>query len=164
MAEVRVDENFKFRHFMKHHRRLSSREVDNLVAEIAERAWKKTDCAACANCCREVVATLDQNDVDRLARHLGTSSSELASKYLKPAESAEDRPWIMRERPCPFLKDNRCAVYEYRPANCRDYPYLDRPDFTARTLSMLERISDCPVVFEVWEELKFATGFRRYAG
>jgi Fe-S-cluster containining protein len=66
----------------------------------------------------------------------------------------------MRERPCPFLKDNRCAVYEYRPANCRDYPYLYKPDFTARTLSMIGRLAECPAVFEAWEELKRAAGFR----
>ena len=88
------------------------------------------------------------------------SSPELVSKYLKPTESGEDNPWIMGERPCPFLKDNRCTVYEHRPANCRDYPYLHKPDFTHRTLSMIGRLSECPIVFEVWEELKRETGFR----
>jgi uncharacterized protein len=161
MAEARRNGNFRFRQFLKHHTRLSSDEVDSLVSEIAERVWKKIDCAACANCCREVVPTFSQNDLDRLARHLGMNSSEFASTYLKPAESTEDHPWVMRECPCPFLKEARCAVYEHRPANCRDYPYLDKPDFTARTLSMIGRISECPVVFEVWEELKVATGFRR---
>jgi uncharacterized protein len=160
MAEAKLDENFTFRDFLKHHTRLSSEELDEVVFEIAERVWKRTDCTACANCCRVVAPTLSENDVERLARHLGMNSSEFASKYLKQVESTDDNPWIMRERPCPFLKDNRCAVYEYRPANCRDYPYLDKPDFTARTLSMIGRLSECPAVFEVWEELKRATGFR----
>jgi hypothetical protein len=44
---------------------------------------------------------------------------------------------------------------------CRDYPYLDKPEFTFRTLSMIGRLSECPAVFEVWEQLKVATGFRR---
>ena len=160
MAEAGADANFKFRDFLKHRTRLSSKEVDNLVFEIAERVWKRTDCTACANCCREVSPTLSVNDVERLAGHLGMNRSQFASKYLKQAESEEDNPWVIRERPCPFLKDNRCAVYEYRPADCRDYPYLHKPDFTARTLSMIERLSQCPAVFEVWEELKRATGFR----
>ena len=89
------------------------------------------------------------------------TSAEFAAKCLKQADSAADSPPVMRERPCPFLKDNRCSVYEYRPDNCRNYPYLDKPDFTARTLSMIGRLSECPAVFEVWEELKRATGFRR---
>ena len=163
MVEAGVDGNLEFRDFLKHRTRLSSEEVDKLVFEIAERVWKRTDCTACANCCREVAPTLSQNDVERLAGHLGTSSSEFVSRYLQQAESTEDFPWIMRQRPCPFLKDNRCAVYEYRPANCRDYPYLDKPDFTARTLSMIGRLSECPVVFEVWEELKLATGFLSFS-
>lgn len=161
MAEAREDENLQFRDFLKHRTRLSSEQVDNLVFEIAERAWKKTDCTGCANCCREVVPLLSQNAVDRLAEHLGMNGADFISKYLKPAEDTGDYPWIMRERPCPFLKDNRCAVHQCRPANCRDYPYLDKPDFTARTLSMIGRLSECPAVFEVWEELKRATGFRR---
>jgi Fe-S-cluster containining protein len=112
---------------------------------------------------RVALSTLDSEKTNflsiRVAMHLGMNSSEFASRYLKPAEGAGDGPLIMRERPCPFLKDNRCTVHEYRPANCRDYPYLDKPDFTSRTLRMIDRVSECPIVFEVWEELKRATGF-----
>jgi Fe-S-cluster containining protein len=107
---------------------------------------------------------LDQEDVERLAAGLGMPPSQIVANYLRPtdgADRADGSPWIMRERPCPFLKDNRCTVYEHRPASCRGYPYLDKPDFTSRTLSMIGRVSECPAVFEVWEELKQATGFRR---
>lgn len=103
---------------------------------------------------------LNEDEVTRLACHLGMSNSEFASRHLKPAEIGEEAPWVMRQRPCPFLRDNRCTVYEHRPANCRDYPYLDKPDFTSRTLAMIGRLSECPAVFEVWEQLKVATGFR----
>ena len=161
MAEARLDENYKFRQFLKHHRSLSSEEVDSVVSETAEKVWEEMDCTACANCCRVVVPTFCQDDIDRLAGRLGISSSEFVSKYLKSAESPEDGPWIIRERPCPFLKENRCSVYEHRPTNCRDYPYLGKPAFTSRTLRMIDRLGECPIVFEVWEELKRATGFRR---
>jgi uncharacterized protein len=164
MAEAGADGNFKFREFLKHRTRLTSEEVDHLVFEIAERVWKKTDCTTCGNCCREVVPTLSESEVECLATHLGMNNSDFASKYLNRADRTEDHPWVMRERPCPFLKDNRCSVHDYRPANCRDYPYLHKPDFTWRTLSMIGRISECPVVFEVWEELKRATAFRYRPG
>jgi len=160
LSEAKADANFAFRDFLKHRTRLSSKAVDRLVFEIAERVWKRIDCTTCGNCCRVVAPTLSEDDVQRLAGHLGILGPELVSKYLKPTESGEDHHWIMDERPCPFLKDNRCTVYEYRPANCRDYPYLHKPDFTFRTLSMVGRLSECPIVFEVWEELKRATGFR----
>ena len=67
----------------------------------------------------------------------------------------------MQLEPCPFLKDNRCTVYEDRPADCRGYPYLDEPDFVFRTIAMLERTFTCPIVYEVLEELKPSVGFRR---
>ncbi len=97
-----------------------------------------------------------------LAAGLGMSKSQIVANYLGPADSRYGFPWIMRQRPCPFLKDNRCTVHDHRPASCRDYPYLDKPDFTSRTLRMVDRISECPAVLEVWEELKQATGFRRW--
>jgi Fe-S-cluster containining protein len=162
MAEAKAQENYAFRDFLKHRTRLSSKEVDTLVSTISKRVWKKIDCTACGNCCREVGPTLNQHDVERLAAGLGMNTSQVEARYLRPADSTSDFPWIMRERPCPLLKDNRCTVYDHRPANCRDYPYLDKPDFTSRTLRMVDRISECPAVFEVWEELKEATGFRRW--
>lgn len=161
LAKARADENFEFRQFLKNVTDLSSDEVDRLVFRISAEVWKTIDCTTCGNCCREVSPTLKEDEVQRLASHVGMSLPEFACRNLKPAESGEDSPWIMRERPCPFLRDNRCTVYEQRPANCRDYPYLDKPDFIFRTLSMMGRLSECPAVFEVWEQLKVATGFRR---
>jgi Fe-S-cluster containining protein len=161
LAEERAEENFEFRQFLKHHPKLRSEQVDSLVFRISDQVWKGIDCTTCGNCCRAVSPTLQEEDVKRVACHLGMSPPEFEAKHLKPTESAADAPWIMRERPCPFLRDNRCTVYEQRPANCRDYPYLDKPDFTSRTLSMIGRLAECPAVFEVWEQLKIATGFRR---
>jgi len=160
-AELRAAENASFRNFLKHYSKLSAEEVDRLVSQISDRVWKVVDCTTCGNCCRKVSPMFDKKDVERLARHLGTTESEFVAKHLLPAESGEDFPWIMRERPCPFLRENRCSVYDQRPDSCRCYPYLDKPDFVYRTLSMMERLYDCPAVFEVWEQLKAATGFRR---
>ena len=164
LAQAQAVENFRFRDFLKHRTRLGSKEVDRLVFAISEKVWKKIDCTTCGNCCREVSPKVEDNEVERLACHTGVTPAEFISKRLKRSESGEEAPWVMRERPCPFLRDNRCTVYEQRPGNCRDYPYLDKPDFTSRTLSMIGRLSECPAVFEVWEQLKVATGFRRGRG
>ena len=163
MARPSADDDYWFRAFLKHHPSLSSKEIDRVVHEITERVWRNTDCTGCGNCCKEVVPTLSQAEVERLASRLSMSSSEFASQYLKPAEPPEDNPWVMPEPPCPFLKDNCCRVYEDRPANCCDYPYLHKTNFTSRTLSMIGRLSECPAVVQVWQELKRATGFRHRA-
>lgn len=159
-AKAKEEENFRFRRFLKCHRDLSGEEVDQLVAEISARVWRRIDCTTCGNCCRSMAPTFSPDDVDRLARHLGLPGSDLVSQYLKRNEDPNGLPWIMRQYACPFLKDNRCTVYDGRPDNCRDYPYLDRPEFTSRTFSMMARLSVCPAVYEVWEGLKRETGFR----
>ena len=157
------EENFRFRAFLKHHIGLPSKEVDGLVFASAEKVWTRIDCTACANCCRELTPEFTEKDVARLAAHLGMNESEFTSKYLTRAKSRNESQPVMRELPCPFLKDNLCSVYEHRPTACRGYPYLDKSDVISRTLSMIGRTAECPAVFEVWEELKKATGFRRRA-
>jgi uncharacterized protein len=161
MATARADENYDFRDYLKHRTRLSSKELDQVVCEISARVWKNTDCTECGNCCRETVPAFTSKDVERLAGRLGMSRSQFESEYLKPADSAADSLPLMRQSPCPFLEGNRCSVYEHRPDNCRDYPYLDRPHFISRTLSIIGRLSECPAAFQVWEELKGVTGYRR---
>ncbi len=160
LAEENAQEDYEFRQFLKHHRKLRSEKVDRLVVGISEEVWKTIDCTTCGNCCREVSPLVNEVEVEQLACPQHMARAEFASNYLKPTEGGQEAPWTMRDRPCPFLKDNRCTVYQSRPANCRDYPYLDKPDFTSRTLSMIGRLEVCPAVFEVWEQLKRATGFR----
>ena len=82
-----MEENFRFRDFLKHRTRLSSEAVDRLVFEIAAGIWNRTDCTACANCCVVLSPALSEEDVDRLAGPLGMGGSEFKSKYLQPAES-----------------------------------------------------------------------------
>jgi uncharacterized protein len=161
LAKKQLDEDLRFRRFLKDHPRLSSKQIDNLVFQLEAQAWKKIDCTTCANCCRHVSPGLTEEDVQRLAGHLGMSVTNFAAKYLEPVKTEPDLPWIMRERPCPFLKENRCSVYEHRPSTCRGYPYLNKPDLVFRTFGTIDRLSECPAVFEVWQQLKQATEFRR---
>jgi uncharacterized protein len=159
LAVLKEKENVRFRSFLKGID-MPSEELDGLVHELTDKVWAHIDCTKCANCCREISPTLDEEDVARLAARLGVTSEQFASQYLKSAED-EENPWIMRTLPCPFLKDNRCSVYEDRPQDCREYPYLYREEFNSRTLGMISRTFTCPIVFDVWEALKPAVGFRR---
>jgi Fe-S-cluster containining protein len=161
LAQKADGENWKFRQFLKQRCELEEEELDKLVFEVTRQVWAGIDCTTCANCCKEVKPTLSEEDVNRLARRLGIERQELINAYLQPAEAGEDNPWETKTTPCPFLKDNKCSVYEDRPANCRGYPYLYEPRFTARLMSMLQRVSTCPIVYEVMEELKKELGFSR---
>ena len=160
LAKKKEDENWKFRQFVKFETGLNSDRMDKQVWETTKRVWAGIDCTACANCCREVKPTFSEEEVNRLATRLGMTPEHFVGTYLKRNEE-EGNPWITRATPCPFLKDNRCSVYEDRPADCKGYPYFYEPDFAFRTTAMMGRTFTCPIVFEVIEELKQLWGFKR---
>lgn len=160
LAKKKEKENWRFRTFLKAHCGLDSAGLDQRVNEITRSVWAGIDCTACANCCKTVSPTLSDDDIERLSRRLGIERQHLIETYLQPTQPGSDNSWQTRTTPCPFLKDNRCSVYEERPADCRGYPYLEEFDFIFRTVAMIERTFTCPIVYEVIEELKRSVGFR----
>jgi len=124
LAERKQQENLELREYVKNQDRLSEREMDQLVFDISQRVWAGFDCATCGNCCKEVGTGVTSAEAQRLAQRLGLSAEEFRGRYLEPAEEPEEDepPWQIRDRPCPFLKGNRCTVHEDRPAQCRGYP------------------------------------------
>ena len=73
----------------------------------------------------------------------------------KYVETAPDGVQHFRQTPCPFLSpDGPCTVYEDRPRACRDYPYLNLPRVRSRSLILLESRGSCPIVFNVWNEVR----------
>ncbi len=105
--------------------------------------------------------SLSEEEVTRLAHRFGMKRRQFIERYLERTEVNTENPWQTRTKPCPFLKDNRCSVYEDRPADCSGYPYLYEPGFGFRTMAMIERTSTCPIVYEVMEDLKKSLGFSR---
>ncbi len=158
-ARKKENENWKFREFLKGECDLESEEIDRRVFEITRRVWAGIDCTSCANCCREVRPSFSEEEVDRLARRLGLERVQFIESYLERTDALSENPWQTRTLPCPFLKENRCSVYEDRPADCGGYPYLYSPDFIFRTIAMIDRIATCPIVFQVMEDLKKSLGF-----
>lgn len=81
------------------------------------------------SCCKDVTIFLTPLDVVRLRTALGISSTEFLEKYthrlisqttglpavaLKMSETAA--------KPCPFVTEKGCSVYNDRPYSCRLYP------------------------------------------
>src|SRR5215472_16336411 len=160
LAREKEDENWRFREFLKRKCDLRSEEIDRRVFETSRRVWAGIECTSCANCCRQVRPSVSEEEVDRLARRLGMQRQQFIESYLEATEACSEKPWQTCTLPCPFLKDNRCSVYEDRPADCSGYPYLHAPEFVSRTIGMIERTGTCPIVFQVMEDLKKSLGFR----
>ncbi len=118
LAGEQEDENWKFRQFLKRDFELGAGKLDDRVFELTNRLWAGIDCTTCANCCKKMKPTFSEEDVDRLARRFGFESQQFIKIHLEKAETGSENPWQTRTTPCPFLKDNRCSIYEDRPADC----------------------------------------------
>lgn len=150
-AKEHDEANFEFLHSLKF--RKYGFRPDKLAAELHEQAFQILDCTRCANCCRVADVMLDRDDIDRISRHLGMPPQEFIDKYLEPCE--EEGMFAMRQKPCPLLgEDNRCTVYDVRPAACREYPHTDKARFSTRSFTHAANALMCPAVFWIVEQMR----------
>lgn len=81
-------------------------------------------CTGCGDCCTGAGRVwLTEEEIVRLANHLGLSPHQLVTDMVERVEGR----WALREDPqsgaCTFLRARRCEVYEARPRQCRTFPW-----------------------------------------
>lgn len=94
---------------------------------------------ACSECCHDTEMPLTEDDAARLVA-LGHARAAF-SRVLPDGTLAlrtRDEPRADGKRPCFFLRDGLCSVYDDRPAGCRTYPFVLTPE------GRLARDEDCP--------------------
>jgi Fe-S-cluster containining protein len=82
------------------------------------------------SCCGDVNIALTPYDILRLRRRLGISSGEFLTRYtVRPFTKDQTLPVVLLKmedhrqgKPCPFVSEPGCSVYEDRPWPCRMYP------------------------------------------
>ncbi len=151
LAEKKSGENWEFRAFLKRCCNLSSEEIDRLTHKLYNEIASAIDCKECGNCCRETRPVLNSLDIERLAKELNISVVQFKERYLSKCE--EGGLWF-KTTPCPFLRDNKCSQYSFRPEVCESFPHLHKKDFTSRLINVVDNYSICPIVFNVYEGLK----------
>ena len=153
------NEDLRFRTFLKVHLNMKDEKLDATVREVTDEVWAQIDCKTCANCCKTLQIEVNDGDIARLSARLEITAGEFAEHYV---EEPEPHTRILQSQPCVFLGENNfCTVYEDRPDDCRGYPYLHRDGFRQRTFSMIDNAAACPIVFNVWNDLKVRLRFRR---
>lgn len=151
LAEVRDDENWRFRTFLKGY----PENIDSLVHHYYQEVSSQIDCTSCANCCKQIQPILDQEDLQQLSQGLRLSVAQFTQEYLKEAEhEGSTKGWTFREQPCPLLQHDRCTQYACRPKACRSYPHIQKPGVVSRLWGMIDNYAICPIVFNVYELLK----------
>ena len=126
-------------------------EVLRELPELHEKAFEQINCLECARCCKNYSPRFKTPDIKRISRILQMKESAFIEKYLKLDEEGD---YVAASTPCPFLgPDNRCAVYEDRPSDCKRFPYTDEDVILKRPRLTVKNSSFCPIVVSVLEGL-----------
>jgi Fe-S-cluster containining protein len=150
-------ENLQFHDFL---RNLDSLSLDKSVFALSEAISPKIECTDCGNCCKSLMVNIDEEEANNLSAHLGQTRAEFDEKYLDKGESGR---MVVNAIPCHFLVGNSCSVYEHRFAGCKEFPAFHVPDFNKRLFTTQMHYDRCPIIFNVMESLKIATGFKQAA-
>ncbi|MFK5879727.1 MAG: YkgJ family cysteine cluster protein [Flavobacteriaceae bacterium] len=155
-SEIKEGENFEFRSFSKGQ---DSGKIDQIVHELYENVLEHIDCTNCANCCIELETCFHKEEIDRLTKHLNVDKKEFIKQSTKPDEFGAIDKFYLNSKPCQFLTDKKCTIYELRPDECNSYPYLHKDNFNSRLLGVIENYAICPIVYNVYELLKQELNF-----
>jgi Uncharacterised protein family (UPF0153). len=153
MAEIKENENWEFRSFLKGYD-IEVEELDFMVHELFEEVQREIDCTVCGNCCRKISPVLEQEDIERLSRGLAISPENFTKRFLVKNDKNYSEGFIFNKKPCPFLKGNLCSHYEIRPEDCRSFPHLHKEEFVFGLIGVVAKYGMCPLVFNVYERLK----------
>ena len=77
-------------------------------------------CTACCTQSGDVYLTDD--DVDRIARYLKLTPEEFRTRHCE-TDDGDLRLAGPSEKPCQFVEEGGCSIYEVRPLQCRTFPF-----------------------------------------
>jgi Fe-S-cluster containining protein len=107
----------------------------------------------CGYCCHIGIG-LYQVEADYIAASTGA-----AAKKVLPDPTRKASSWFDPARPCPFLRDNACSIYAYRPMTCRTHfnfePTNRRCQFDSPDdgMALLDRNASLPGAMKAYSEL-----------
>lgn len=149
LAESRKKENKKLLQRLK---KQKIKDLDKTIHGLHEEAFELIDCLKCANCCKSISPSVQDNDIQKIARSLKIKPSAVVKKYM---HLDEEQDYVMNESPCPFLMaDNYCQIYNARPLACKGYPHTDRIKMHQILDLTLKNTEICPPVCFIFEELR----------
>jgi Fe-S-cluster containining protein len=142
-----------FRRFLTRLEKNPPRGLDRLAAETEKQVWPETDCLNCANCCKTMTPTYTNTDIKRISSHLNMTQEAFKKKWLRKEKGTGD--WLNQTNPCQFLnlEDNKCSIYEVRPADCAGFPHLSKKKMVEYMHVHKQNIELCPATFRLVERM-----------
>ena len=138
-----------------------SDELDRQFLELHNELFEGYDCCKCANCCKAYNVAVEEAEVGPIAAFLGIAPEDFVKNHLTRVDEAGEEKENVIKAPCCFLKpDGKCQIQECKPAECRGFPYTNKPDRLSSLLGVVDFAGQCPVVFEILQRLKKIYRFR----
>lgn len=146
------DTHIEHKKFLNKLKKKPPKQLDNLMQELHDAEFAKTDCLSCANCCKTTGPLVTDKDVARISKHFRMKEQKFIETYLK---IDEDNDFVMNSLPCPMLgADNYCSIYDVRPKACREFPHTDRRKFQQIADLTLKNVAVCPAAFNIVEAMR----------
>jgi Fe-S-cluster containining protein len=105
-------------------------------------------CNGCALCCEISDVDLNPYDIERMASFLKIAEDEFVKKYCVPHPEEPSFFYRFKHKPCAFLKDKRCSIYQVRPNNCVFFPFLSA--LQKEALETYQRKKQVAVTIPTW--------------
>jgi uncharacterized protein len=150
-ARAKQTENIFFRKELK---KFSSLMIDEHVKKFMLHFYNEIDCTKCANCCKHLEPGIEDNEIEKLAEKKGMDVIEFRRTFV----DFDGEALFLKTKPCMFLSDNKCSIYDSRPQACALYPHLEQDHFKYKK-NVWSNYAICPIVFEVIEALKVELKF-----
>jgi uncharacterized protein len=143
-----------FRGFLTRLENNPPRGLDKIPEALEPQVWQEVDCLSCANCCKVMTPTFTTADIKRIAAHFDMTPQAFKDKWLMFEKKEGD--WQNKKQPCQFLNlnDNKCSIYEIRPADCAGFPHLTRKKMTDYMHVHRQNIEYCPATYKMVEKMK----------
>ncbi len=142
-----------FRSFLRKLENETPRGIDKLMPAIEKEVWKEIDCLSCANCCKTMTPTFTKQDIKRISAHFDQTPDAFRKQWLR---KDRNKDLINKVEPCQFLnlEDNKCSIYEIRPADCSGFPHLSKSRLKDYAHVHKQNIDYCPATFNMVQRLK----------
>ncbi len=140
----------RFRLFLSRLEKFPPPNLPQIAKEADVATWQEVDCLTCAHCCKTMTPTFKQDDIRRISAHLGMTPNAFREKWLYKDKQGD---WLNKKQPCQFLNlaDNKCSIYEVRPADCAGFPHHTKRKFADYTHVFKQNVELCPATY-TWVE------------
>ena len=156
LAEQREDENYRFRVFLKGQ---DDDQIDIMVHKMDKEIRSQIDCDKCGNCCIHLNPSVTDEEIKKLSRLEHLSPLDFVAKYVDFND--RDRSKYLKDLPCKYLNEKKCSLNSNKPEECQAYPHTQNGHFIHRTFVMIDNYGICPIVFNLFEQLKMELNFKK---